>query len=184
MKENRRLFAAAAAYTVLLVLIATYYIVKGNPNYLNYKRYLSSLPQEKVSSGSVNTGTKKNSDDKAQQTSGNAENTSTGANNTVSEQNQGGQASPATGDASKTDTPASQDKNYQDVQFTRVLRSGMQGDDVKKLQYLLTTKKLYTGSISGTFDEKTLQAVKKFQSQNKLFADGVLGSGTWVKLQQ
>jgi len=58
----------------------------------------------------------------------------------------------------------------------RLLKKGCKGDDVKELQ-----KKLGI-AITGTFDEATRIAVKKFQKANKLTQDGKVGKNTAHKL--
>lgn len=63
-----------------------------------------------------------------------------------------------------------------------VLKETMSGDDVKLLQTML--KKL-VGSpkkVTGYFGSETLEAVKKFQSENGLIKDGKVGIKTWTKL--
>jgi hypothetical protein len=58
------------------------------------------------------------------------------------------------------------------------LKLNMKGDDVKTLQRFLSSLN-YTCSIDGSFGPKTEQAVKDFQSDNGLTADGIVGSKTW-----
>ena len=65
-----------------------------------------------------------------------------------------------------------------------VLRKGDIGEAVKTLQQELKKLMYYNGTISGTFDEATLSAVKAFQASNGLGADGVVGEKTWAALQQ
>lgn len=59
--------------------------------------------------------------------------------------------------------------------FTRTLRLGLKGADVKELQARLAALK-YTVSISSSFDEMTEEAVMLFQQKNALTADGIFGS--------
>lgn len=57
-----------------------------------------------------------------------------------------------------------------------VLSPGSQGEQVKRLQKRLGVAE------SGDFDRATLQAVKKFQSQHGMAADGIVGAKTVAKL--
>lgn len=58
----------------------------------------------------------------------------------------------------------------------QTLKIGSKGNDVRTLQRILN---LYA---DGIFGEITKEAVKKFQSENGLWADGVVGPKTWAKL--
>ncbi|MGN0778809.1 MAG: peptidoglycan-binding protein [Aristaeellaceae bacterium] len=68
------------------------------------------------------------------------------------------------------------------VAFTKKLARGSTGKLVKQLQTRLTELGYYTGPISGNFLGKTATAVKAFQTQNALEADGVVGELTWHML--
>jgi putative chitinase len=57
-----------------------------------------------------------------------------------------------------------------------LLKLGSQGEDVKKLQVKLGVDPI------GNFGPKTESAVKKWQLDNGLTADGIVGDGTWSKL--
>lgn len=57
-----------------------------------------------------------------------------------------------------------------------LLKIGVKGDDVKKLQEKLGL------SPDGTFGTGTEKAVKDWQTKNGLTADGIVGDGTWAKL--
>ena len=57
-----------------------------------------------------------------------------------------------------------------------VLRKGSRGEDVKTLQKLLH---LY---VDGVFGKITEEAVKKFQRENGLCDDGIVGEKTWAIL--
>jgi len=57
-----------------------------------------------------------------------------------------------------------------------LLKLGSEGEDVKKLQIKLGIDPI------GKFGPKTDTAVKAWQSQNGLTADGVVGPSTWAKL--
>lgn len=66
----------------------------------------------------------------------------------------------------------------------RTLRKGMHGDDVKSLQQLLFAKGYSTGSSGddGDFGSKTEAAVLRYQADNGLDKDGVVGVDTFSKL--
>lgn len=55
----------------------------------------------------------------------------------------------------------------------KVLKLNSEGKEVEDLQKYLKIK------VDGSFGPKTEEAVKKFQSANKLTADGVVGEKTW-----
>ena len=57
-------------------------------------------------------------------------------------------------------------------------RLGDEADEIATIQTALTTLKLYTGSITGHYGEKTQAAVQKFQKRYALEADGVAGEDT------
>jgi len=65
------------------------------------------------------------------------------------------------------------------------LKAGSSGPDVTRLQQLLNQRLSPSPSleVSGTFEEKTLKAVKRFQQEHGLGADGVVGSKTWAALE-
>lgn len=71
------------------------------------------------------------------------------------------------------------------------LKKGTQGAEVKKLQKVLNDynlKKYGKGKFTplipdGDFGNNTYKAVVKFQKENKLEADGIVGSKTWKKLE-
>ncbi len=62
------------------------------------------------------------------------------------------------------------------------LRLGSTGPYVTELQRVLTKLLYYTGPISGNFDTDTENAVKRFQANNRLTVDGVVGRDTWSAL--
>jgi hypothetical protein len=61
---------------------------------------------------------------------------------------------------------------------TSVLKIGMKGAEVKKLQQVLTSKGYSTNGADGVFGPATEAAVKKFQQAKKLTVDGVVGPTT------
>lgn len=56
------------------------------------------------------------------------------------------------------------------------VQKGSTGDRVKLLQILLSIE------VTGTFDEKTDEAVRQFQRENNLTEDGIVGKDTLQKL--
>lgn len=61
------------------------------------------------------------------------------------------------------------------------LRFGDSGDAVRVLQRLLLNNR-YAVKVDGVFGALTETAVKAFQNQRNLKADGVIGSRTWREL--
>ncbi len=73
-------------------------------------------------------------------------------------------------------------QGHQALAQNNVLYWGSSGPEVTKVQAKLNGWGYYTGPIDGYYSNKTQQAVKKFQSNNGLLADGVVGPSTWVAL--
>ena len=65
------------------------------------------------------------------------------------------------------------------VAFKKQLKYESKGETVKQVQRRLTDLGYYEGNISGNFLGHTRNAVKAFQKQNALEADGVIGEVTW-----
>ena len=53
----------------------------------------------------------------------------------------------------------------------------------QEIQQALHNANLYSGKIDGSLGPRTKKAIKDFQEQNGLKADGKIGKKTWVKLQ-
>lgn len=66
---------------------------------------------------------------------------------------------------------------------TRDLKEGMNGDDVKWLQWYLTEYNLFFNEIDGKFETMTLEALVTYQFKNKLAIDGVCGPATRKSLK-
>lgn len=64
------------------------------------------------------------------------------------------------------------------------IKLGSKGSDVKKAQQLLIAKGYSCGTAGadGDFGAGTYNAVKKFQADNGLEADGIVGANTWAAL--
>lgn len=75
--------------------------------------------------------------------------------------------------------------NYNDKSFinakVRQVKFGDKNLTVKTLQILLIAKNYNVGKdgADGDYGSNTLSAVRKFQSDNKLCADGIVGADTW-----
>ena len=68
------------------------------------------------------------------------------------------------------------------IPYTKRLASGSSGALVKDVQQRLTDLGYYSGPVSGNFLKNTHRAVKAFQKQNGLSADGIVGEMTWNAL--
>ena len=79
------------------------------------------------------------------------------------------------------DAPHFQLDNTPEPQFTKTLKLGDKGEEVKSLQSKLIAKG-YKLVADGDFGNKTLEAVKDFQNRNGLTSDGIVGRMTWSKL--
>ncbi len=64
-----------------------------------------------------------------------------------------------------------------------VVKKNVRHADVKVLQQALKELGLYSGDITGRCGDKTVAAIKAFQSKYGLKADGIAGEATWAKLQ-
>ena len=53
----------------------------------------------------------------------------------------------------------------------------------QQIQQALKNTGLYQGSIDATLGKKSKKAIKEFQEQNGLTADGKVGKKTWAKLE-
>ena len=59
-----------------------------------------------------------------------------------------------------------------------ISRYGSNGEEVKEIQKKLKEWGYYDGHVDGIYGYKTYSAVKKFQSKNRLKADGIAGEKT------
>lgn len=69
-------------------------------------------------------------------------------------------------------------------QFTQKIKISSQGNEVIELQKLLNTSGFDCGIVDGKFGPKTKAAIMKFQTANKLQADGVVGPLTRAVLNK
>ncbi|MDB9314801.1 peptidoglycan-binding protein [Spirulina sp. CS-785/01] len=84
---------------------------------------------------------------------------------------------PETTETSPEDPPEDPEPNY-----IPVLRLGMEGRSVRRLQTRLQELGILSGTVDGIFGEKTLEAVREFQRRSNLTVDGVVGPATWDAL--
>lgn len=68
------------------------------------------------------------------------------------------------------------------TQAESVLSLGSTGSAVKELQAMLVLMGYYAGSVDGIYEQNTMAAVRQFQTDAKLTADGVVGPATWRRL--
>jgi exopolysaccharide biosynthesis protein len=64
----------------------------------------------------------------------------------------------------------------------QTIRIGSRGEDVKEMQHLLNIKGFNAGVEDGIAGNITISALRRFQIQNKLIADGICGQKTWGML--
>ena len=91
-----------------------------------------------------------------------------------------------TGSNQATDTTTTLDVN-QGSMPTSAEMAGQTGSfhnvSTKDVQNALKNANLYAGNVDGVLGPKTKKAIKDFQSQNNLTADGKVGPKTWQKLE-
>lgn len=63
--------------------------------------------------------------------------------------------------------------------YLRIADPLMEGIDVQNVQQRLKELGFYEGDITGVYDRETAEAVRRFQQQNGLVADGIVGPDTW-----
>lgn len=69
-------------------------------------------------------------------------------------------------------------------QLTQTLRRGSKGNEVKILQQFLIDNEYLTGKADGIFGAGTEASVKKFQTEYKLTADGIVGGKTRMTINE
>ena len=60
----------------------------------------------------------------------------------------------------------------------KTIRLGDRGDSVRAIQQALASRGYLSGAIDGVFGQETQYAVRKFQQDNALIADGIVGKET------
>ena len=71
---------------------------------------------------------------------------------------------------------------WSNIATDRILRFGDSGDDVVAIRNRLFDQGYMPNSISTKFDKNLLKAVQKYQSDNGLIPDGIVGEGTILEL--
>jgi len=73
------------------------------------------------------------------------------------------------------------------MNYTRLLKKGMSGADVRYMKDALFALRFYTANITkitnNNFGADTLSAVLRFQAQYKLTRDGIIGPATWAAVE-
>jgi N-acetylmuramoyl-L-alanine amidase len=77
-------------------------------------------------------------------------------------------------------TTASNDK----IDASPVLKIGSEGQDITELQFRLHTVGYYNLPFDKNFGKVTFKAVQRFQKNNGLRSDGIVGPRTWAKLKK
>ncbi len=83
-----------------------------------------------------------------------------------------------------TTSPSNNNNSTSTATTLPILREGMQGEAVVKLQTRLIALGFLSGSADGSFGKQTLAAVQAAQANFNLIADGVVGAATWRALLQ
>ena len=81
-------------------------------------------------------------------------------------------------------SPAALSQDASDTAPQSLVRLGDSGAQISELQRRLTDLGYYNASISGSFDAVTEAAVIRFQQDNNLPTDGIVGSATETALRQ
>lgn len=63
-----------------------------------------------------------------------------------------------------------------------LLKNGVEGDEVKRLQQRLRELEYYSGEVDGQYGPGTAEAVRLFQTQHGLDADGMAGEATLARV--
>ena len=85
-------------------------------------------------------------------------------------------------DSSAETVPESSGNASNTVQFTRTLRKGYSGEDVRAVQQKLKELGYYSSSVDGVYGNGSIAAVLAFQKANGLYADGLAGARTFQVL--
>ncbi|MDR0405045.1 MAG: LysM peptidoglycan-binding domain-containing protein [Oscillospiraceae bacterium] len=70
-----------------------------------------------------------------------------------------------------------------DTQEEPIIKQGSTDPSVLVLQQYLKLAGLFPSTITGSFGQNTTDAVKRFQKENKLVPDGIVGPNTWNALR-
>ena len=72
----------------------------------------------------------------------------------------------------------------QSTALAAALRVGSRGEEVRQLQTKLKRWGYYSGAVDGIFGPMTREAVRSYQAQRGLTADGIAGPMTWAALDK
>jgi hypothetical protein len=73
---------------------------------------------------------------------------------------------------------------YKEGSNLTVLRSGMKGDAVSRMQKELKSRGFYNGNVNGEYGDATQKAIRDFQKAANLPIDGICGETTTQKLYE
>ena len=86
---------------------------------------------------------------------------------------------------SKPTVPSPAKPKVNEIKYTRTLKQGMSGNDVKELQTALNKLKFNCGTPDGKYGAKTKDAVRRFQSVYlALEVDGIAGKNTFKTINK
>lgn len=66
--------------------------------------------------------------------------------------------------------------------YLRLMNPFMYGPDIEYVQQVLSKLSFYKGPISWVYDHQTAEAVKRFQQDRGILADGIVGVDTYIQL--
>lgn len=163
------IIAIGTSYVILMAGVVGYKLINDSSCYFNYKKAVTKAEGQIKTAGdsksSEETVSNKDSKPAPNEVQPVPVNNNPAANSNVN--------------------PAPvQENKYANIKFTRALSEGSTGDDVRKLQEILKNKQYYNGEISGAFNGDTKKALMSYQKDKKLWADGILGPGTWKTFEQ
>ncbi len=93
-----------------------------------------------------------------------------------------GSGSTSGGSSSNSSGSSSSGSSSSSNGLSRTLRKGYTGDDVRTVQQRLKELGYYTSSVDGVYGNGSIAAVKAFQKNNGLTADGLAGTRTFQVL--
>lgn len=184
---RRNIIIGAVIYTLVLIMFMSYSIVKGENNYYGYKAHLESVKANVENNQLVMAGKNETKAEDESSLGNTNEETSSVDSEDSNIDNKDSNTDYEDVNEEESDVNTNLDsqslqEEYNDVEFERVLRKGLSGDDVKKLQHLLKEKGYYDGEITGNMGHNTVEALKRFQQSVGELQDGVMGPSTRDKV--
>jgi murein L,D-transpeptidase YcbB/YkuD len=186
---RKNIIIGAVIYTIGLLIVMSYSIIKGESNYFEYKTHLASV-RSSIENSSLLVANKNESEVESKTSFDNSDEQTSSENSESSDldnENLNDSSEDANADESEVNPELdsqSQEEEYSDVKFERVLQKGLSGEDVSKLQYLLKKNGYYDGNITGNMGDNTVAALKRFQQSVGEIQDGILGASTSEKLPE